>query len=335
MAADSYREAQLQALRSRWLSPVRTLLIEAEQMKAGRYAPQTLAEAEARLGAAEAALAANRSRPGQAAAEIEAARLAAAHALQLTTAIRQVDSDERSVESLVLAIEDSVRRMAEAAGLPAVNIAGNPAGSESLLAGMRELRTRADNAEQELGQRDLQLKGMEEELRELDARLGVATSERDQLLMQQAGEQRMRELVSSLEQRFTPDEAQIVQSPGKLILRLTGLSFPPGSAQLERNAAPLLQKAAQAIAMFPRAAIIIEGHTDSAGDAAANQHLSEARAQAVQGRLMTELGSPAGRLQALGLGESRPVASNDSNAGRKQNRRIDIVIQTGGEGAAT
>ena len=163
--------------------------------------------------------------------------------------------------------------------------------------------------------------------------LGGATSERDRLLMKQASEQRLGEQISAMEQQFRPDEVRIIQSPGKLILRLTGLSFPPGSAQLERSAGSLLSKVGQAIALFPRAGIVVEGHTDSTGDAESNRRLSEARAQAVQSRLMTELALPAGRLQALGYGEDRPIASNDTSAGRKQNRRIDIVIKTADEGA--
>ncbi len=334
VAAGSYREAQLQALRSRYLSPVRALLVEAGRMKAARHAPRTLAEANARLAEAESALVTHRSQPELAAADIETARLAAAHALHIATAIHQVDTDEQTIEDLVLSLEQSVRRMAEAAGLPAASIAGDAVETESLVTGMKALRARAENAERELGERDRRLKGMEEELRELDARLGGATTERDRLLMKQAAEQRLREQISALEQQFRPDEGRIIQAPGKLTLRLTGLSFPPGSAQLERSAGPLLQKAGQAIALFPRAGIVIEGHTDSAGDAESNQRLSEARAQTVQSRLMTELALPAGRLHALGYGEDRPIASNDTTAGRKQNRRIDIVIQTANEGAS-
>ena len=333
VAAGSYREAQLQALRSRYLSPTRALLVEAERIKAARYAPQTLAEANAALAKAESALAANRSQPDLAAPEIEIARLAAAHALHIATVIRQVDKDEQTIEDLVLSLEKSVRRMAEAAGLPAVNIAGDAVGTEALVTGIKTLHTRAESAEKELGERDRRLRGMEEELRELDTRLGGATSDRDRLLMKQAADQRMREQITTMEQQFPPGEVRIIQSPGKLILRLTGLSFPPGSAQLGRNAGPLLQKVGQAIAIFPRAGIVVEGHTDSAGDTESNQRLSEARAQAVQSRLMTELALPAGRLQALGYGEDRPVASNDTSAGRNQNRRIDIVIQTADEGA--
>jgi outer membrane protein OmpA-like peptidoglycan-associated protein len=334
VAAGSYREAQLQALRSRYLSPTRALLLEAERVKAARYAPQTLAAANASLSKAEAALATNRMQPELAAAEIEAARLAAAHVLHIASAVRRVDKDEQSMEELLLSIEQSVQRMAEAAGLPAVSIAGNEQATESLVAGMQTLRARAENAEEELGARDSRLRGLEDELREMDTRLSGATTERDSLLMRQAAEQRMREQISTLEQQLPPHEARILQTPEKLILRLTGLSFPAGSAQLDRSAGPLLQKAGQAIALFPRAGIIVEGHTDSAGDAESNQRLSEARAQAVQARLMTELALPAGRLHALGYGEARPIVSNDTDAGRKQNRRIDIVIQTGNDGAS-
>jgi outer membrane protein OmpA-like peptidoglycan-associated protein len=335
IAAGSYREAQLQALRNRYLSPTRALLVEAERMKAARYAPQTLAEANTKLAEAESVLAANRSQPEIAAPEIETARLAAAHALHIATVIRQVDKDEQTIEDLVLSLEQSVRRMAEAAGLPAIDVAGDAAGTELLVTGMKTLRTRAENAEKELGERDRRLSGMEEELREMDTRLGGATTERDRLLMKQAAEQRLREQLSAIRQQLPPNEAQIIQSPGKLILRLTGLSFASGSAKLNHSAGPLLQKVGQAIALFPRAGIIIEGHTDSSGDAQSNQRLSEARAQAVQTRLMTELALPAGRLHALGYGEDRPVASNDTSAGRKQNRRIDIVIQTASQDASS
>ena len=308
VAAGNYRDAQLQALRSRYLSSTRALLVEAERMKAARYAPQTLAEANAKLAKAESALAANRSQPEMAKPEIETARLAAAHTLHLATVIRQVDADEQTIEELVLSLETSVRRIAEAAGLPAANIAGDTVETERLVTGIKTLHTRAENAEKELG-------------------------ERDRLLMKQASEQRLGEQISAMEQQFRPDEVRIIQSPGKLILRLTGLSFPPGSAQLERSAGSLLSKVGQAIALFPRAGIVVEGHTDSTGDAESNRRLSEARAQAVQSRLMTELALPAGRLQALGYGEDRPIASNDTSAGRKQNRRIDIVIKTADTGA--
>ena len=61
---------------------------------------------------------------------------------------------------------------------------------------------------------------------------------------------------------------------------------------------------------------------------AANQRLSEERASAVASRLRNALALPTLQIQALGYGEERPVASNDTEAGRASNRRIDVVIRT-------
>ena len=69
----------------------------------------------------------------------------------------------------------------------------------------------------------------------------------------------------------------------------------------------------------------IEGHTDSQGGEAANQALSQRRAEAVM-RVLAEAGVDSGRLRATGKGESSPVADNGSAAGRARNRRVEIII---------
>jgi OOP family OmpA-OmpF porin len=72
--------------------------------------------------------------------------------------------------------------------------------------------------------------------------------------------------------------------------------------------------------------VVIEGHTDSRGSDAYNQALSERRANAVRDELVNENGIAAERVSTVGYGESRPVSSNDTDAGRAQNRRIEAVI---------
>jgi outer membrane protein OmpA-like peptidoglycan-associated protein len=69
----------------------------------------------------------------------------------------------------------------------------------------------------------------------------------------------------------------------------------------------------------------VQGHTDSTGDAASNQKLSERRAQAIVDK-MVELGVSRSRLVAVGKGESEPISSNDSEAGRAKNRRVEFVV---------
>ena len=72
--------------------------------------------------------------------------------------------------------------------------------------------------------------------------------------------------------------------------------------------------------------IIVEGHADSVGTDAFNQTLSEKRAKSVRDVLLAELGLAANQVQARGYGESRPIATNDTDAGRTQNRRVELKI---------
>lgn len=86
-----------------------------------------------------------------------------------------------------------------------------------------------------------------------------------------------------------------------------------------------LQAIAQNLVRYPKSRIEIVGHTDSDGEAAYNQALSERRAIAVRDVLMAS-GVPAARLSAYGRGEEQPVASNLTAAGKQQNRRVEIII---------
>lgn len=71
--------------------------------------------------------------------------------------------------------------------------------------------------------------------------------------------------------------------------------------------------------------INVEGHTDSVGTDSYNQRLSEARAQSVRDYLVSG-GIPQGVVGTAGFGETRPVATNDTAAGRQQNRRVELVV---------
>ena len=79
--------------------------------------------------------------------------------------------------------------------------------------------------------------------------------------------------------------------------------------------------------MFPRSELIIEGHTDSHGGDELNQKLSQDRAESVMQYMINAMRIPTYRLIAVGYGETRPVASNETESGRARNRRIDIVIK--------
>ena len=76
----------------------------------------------------------------------------------------------------------------------------------------------------------------------------------------------------------------------------------------------------------PNARIEIAGHTDADGEDAFNQALSEKRAQAVSDYLV-KAGLPADRFTATGYGSTQPIATNDTDEGKAQNRRIDFMVR--------
>ena len=72
--------------------------------------------------------------------------------------------------------------------------------------------------------------------------------------------------------------------------------------------------------------IVVEGHTDNVGKDASNMKLSEGRAGAVRAILVRAMPDMESQIFAVGLGETRPIASNDSESGRSKNRRVEIKI---------
>jgi len=72
--------------------------------------------------------------------------------------------------------------------------------------------------------------------------------------------------------------------------------------------------------------VVIEGHTDNVGSAAYNQKLSQRRADSVRKYLIDNYNIDPDRIDAMGYGEEKPIASNDTEAGRSQNRRIQAVL---------
>lgn len=98
-------------------------------------------------------------------------------------------------------------------------------------------------------------------------------------------------------------------------------------AEIRADAAGALGQLATVLRGFPNGTARLEGHTDAKGDDAYNQRLSERRAAAVKTWLVEREGFDAARLTTRGWGESKPVASNDDDAGRQKNRRVSVIIK--------
>jgi outer membrane protein OmpA-like peptidoglycan-associated protein len=102
--------------------------------------------------------------------------------------------------------------------------------------------------------------------------------------------------------------------------------FAVDSSDLNGTARSALDSAAGVFTEFPKTAIISQGHTDSTGSDSHNQGLSERRAAAVANYLISQ-GVDGARMNSTGYGEAHPIATNDTAAGRTQNRRVDLLLK--------
>jgi OOP family OmpA-OmpF porin len=109
------------------------------------------------------------------------------------------------------------------------------------------------------------------------------------------------------------------------VIELEGVHFDFDKATLKPEAIAVLNQAAALLQKHERVVVEVAGHTDSKGSEEYNQGLSERRANAVKDYLNSK-GVRASRLTARGYGESRPVASNDTDEGRAENRRVELIV---------
>jgi outer membrane protein OmpA-like peptidoglycan-associated protein len=111
-----------------------------------------------------------------------------------------------------------------------------------------------------------------------------------------------------------------------LVLTLGDVLFATGSAELQSGASNRLNKLVSFLNEYPERLVLIEGHTDSVGSSEYNQGLSQRRSESVK-HYLTQQGIAMQRLSTSGMGEDQPAATNDSAAGRLQNRRVEIIIE--------
>ena len=133
-------------------------------------------------------------------------------------------------------------------------------------------------------------------------------------------EAEMRQALAEVESASIQREQDILAITFK-----SDFSFGFDSATLKPGAEDEIARVAAVLIKYPQTNISIEGHTDSKGTEEYNMDLSRRRAEVVKNSLMGQ-GISSSRLQTIGFGESKPVATNDTEAGRQQNRRVRIVI---------
>jgi OOP family OmpA-OmpF porin len=130
----------------------------------------------------------------------------------------------------------------------------------------------------------------------------------------------------SVKPASAPVDATVCQQLFSDLLAKGKIRFESGRATIDPDSAGLLDRLIETALRCPTVNIEIAGHTDTDGEDAFNQALSERRAQAVSDYLV-KAGLPADRFAAMGYGSTQPVATNDTDEGKAQNRRIEFRVR--------
>jgi outer membrane protein OmpA-like peptidoglycan-associated protein len=232
----------------------------------------------------------------------------------------QNDRDEKAVEHYAYLVEKKIEIAKNIAERMLTEDSIKNIACEREMA-MLELRTREAEARQRQAMEALILaenraRAAEEARDKAEAALQATEKVRQKQLAAHAKLQSLAQKMSDLKTKKTERG---------LVLTLDGVLFATGQAEIKPLAWPSLQNLVNFLKENPERQADIEGHTDNVGKEEANRILSQRRAEAVRDFIINH-GITVERITARGLGEKYPVVSNNTEAGRKQNRRVEIII---------
>jgi outer membrane protein OmpA-like peptidoglycan-associated protein len=270
----------------------------AKSQKAEQYAPEIFSKATGSLQMAESALASNAGKSQI----ITNAR----QTIQFAEDARALSAERQDAER----IQNEKNAAAAKAKAEADAAAAAEAKRQAELTAAREAQQKAvaEIAAQKAAAEQAALQAKEQAAREEAARAQAATAALRAQLLQQLNE-----------------VLQTTDTPRGLVVNMADVLFETGKFALSQDAQLKLAKLSGIIQAHPGLNLAIEGHTDTTGTPDFNMKLSQQRADAVREFLISQ-GMSADTISAKGLGEDNPVADNRTAAGRKLNRRVEIIV---------
>lgn len=358
--------AELEAIRSGIVKKADELIATADTDMARKFALITLDKARSQRKKASSIIDINRYDREKAQAAASQAEYEARHASEIAKRVRSLKKNDQAWEQIMLSYELSMQQAADGHKLKLRFDKGTSFAANQLVAEMKsmadsiagfkadlsalegnietlcaDLGVRVDSDDGSdngsagwLSSLGSEFSNMVRDLDELRGQVRSATSsleraeeEREAASVILAAKEEKERKFAEVKALFTPIEAlTLYNASNDIVIRLRGLSFTSGNWELEESQSPLLAKVAQALQLYEKQQVIIEGHTDNTGSANTNRQLSEKRALAVMDYLRQSTGRSASDFRAIGYGAEKPVANNQTAKGRADNRRIDIVI---------
>lgn len=234
--------------------------------------------------------------------------------VDLKTAQNQIAANRDNPASFKAAVDKANASAQFLVEVLAATKKSNPPVNEATAATVVLQSRQISNLKGEVGNANAQAEATSETLAAQNEKLSSATAK---VGVQQAMETARKE--------FTPEEAEVFQQGDKLLIRLKTMNFSSGRSDLPAESLAILAKVKSVAEGLGPQSVVVEGHTDSVGTAKVNESLSTARAQAVATYLATN-GIAQDKVQAVGYGFKKPLATNKSKSGRAQNRRVDVII---------
>jgi outer membrane protein OmpA-like peptidoglycan-associated protein len=291
---------------------------------ADKYAPAIIAKADEQLKEAESAYRGKQDKKSIEAAAREAAQIAEEARVM---AVKQKAEDEAQAQAAAekKAADDRAARAradADAQAKARADADAARAQAEMAKAEAQKAAQEAARQKQEAEQAKAEALAQQQALAaEADkARQAAAQSEQ----LRQQAEKEKQDLRARLLQQLNTVLATRDTARG-LIANMSDVLFKSGSFELLAGARERLAKVSGIVLAYPSLHLSVEGHTDSVGTDDYNQQLSEKRADAVRDYLVQQ-GISSDAISASGFGKTAPVASNDTADGRKQNRRVELVL---------
>jgi outer membrane protein OmpA-like peptidoglycan-associated protein len=349
-AIEIYRQAELSAIKKNLLTETKKLIEEAEDMKVDKEAPKTLAKAKSLLSETEKELETNRYDMDYPRTLAKQANYEAKHAIFLQSAIKKIEDEKTELEDVILDLEYPLINIAEEVGFVAQFDEGFDKPANTIINYISDLQAKnnilmMDNSQQQktIGQLEANIVVLIKERNALNnefkseiskrsaennSKMQAIESEKDSLAKKIDYQTKINEQFDIVNKLFESSEAMVFRSGDNVIIRIHSFAFEVGESEIKPANFNLLSKVKTAINTFPKSQVIVEGYTDSFGSDELNLKLSQDRSDAVTEYLkanMTELN--AANISSVGYGENNPVANNETQEGRRQNRRIDIRIE--------
>lgn len=349
-AIEIYRKAELSAIKTNLLAETRKLIEKADDMDVDDNAPRTLERAKSLLSQTEKELETNRYDMDYPRTLAKQAKYEAKHAIFLYSTIEKIDDEDIEMEDVILNLENPLINIAEEVGFVAQFDEGFDKPENLIIDYISDLQAKnsrlvMENSQQHylIGQLEANIEVLKKERNALNnefkneiskrtaeskSKMQAIEAEKAELAKKIDYQTRIKEKFNTINNIFTSSEAMVFRSEDNVIIRLHSFAFDVGKSEIKPANFDLLTKVQTAIKTFPKSQVIIEGYTDSFGSDSLNLKLSQERSDAVTKYLMANMPElKTTNISSVGFGENNPIANNETKEGRRQNRRIDIIIK--------